>query len=164
MSVSGAIRRRRALRHAAGRVRIDRSAAIGPQVLIEVGRDAVLEIGPRVVLERASRILVRSGRVVLEEGARLSPRASIVALAEVVLAPGALIGEMAVVIDFAASGEDVEAPLRAQPPAAEPVRIGAGAVVGPKAVVGAGTSVPDGARVLAGATLAGDEAPLSESP
>jgi acetyltransferase-like isoleucine patch superfamily enzyme len=89
-------------------------------------------------------------------GAELRERASLVAQEEISLGANASLGEMSVVMDFAApSGGAVGVPLRLQGVRTAPVSVGAGAVIGPKAVLEAGASVAEGAHVMAGATVEG---------
>ncbi len=154
MSALNPVRRRVARWKSRGTVRIDRSARIGHGAVIEVDRGGQLEIAADARIGARARILVRSGRVTIGEGAELLERASVVALEEVAIGANALLGEMSVVMDFAPpSLAPAEVPLRVSGVATAPVSIGPGAAVGAKAVVGAGAQVPEGGRVAPGGTI-----------
>jgi acetyltransferase-like isoleucine patch superfamily enzyme len=77
----------------------------------------------------------------------------IVSHAGVELGPGAIVGDWAAVEGSRPTWADVERPVREQPLRRAPIRIGAGAVLGPPAFVGAGAAVAAGAVVEAYAVL-----------
>ena len=138
----------------AGTVQIAPSVWIGHGAVIEVDRGGVLEVGARARIGPGARILVRSGLVQIGAGAELLERASIVALEGVTLGADSRLGEMAVVMDFAAPLQaGVEVPLRTLGVSRAPVSIGAEATIGAKAVIGPGALVAERAQVLPGSTV-----------
>jgi acetyltransferase-like isoleucine patch superfamily enzyme len=154
VNLASVLRRRLALIRSRGTARIAASARIERRAVIRVEADAELEIGDGVRVGRGSQIIVRSGgRVEIGDGAEIQERVRIVALVDVTIGAGASLGEMAAVMDFAPPGELVDVPLRLQTPHAEPIQIGSGAQVGAKAVIGAGTRIPDRGAVLAGTAV-----------
>lgn len=133
-----------------------------------VARGARVELGDGSALGPDSRIEASGGRVTLGPGARLGERAIVTAVAGVEIGPGAVVGDWAVVADIEPTAADVETPLRHQPLHAEPVTIGADAVLGPHALVGPGAQIAAGERVGAYEVVPGPvgavvPAPASES-
>jgi len=136
--------------------------ALGPGVVL--GRGIVWDLHPaaRVSIADRARVgdrcrlhlgpaRVRLGAgCVLEDGVRLTVHECLI------VGEGAWIGEEAVLIDVDQRTEDPEAPVRLQGLATAPVLIGAGAAVGPGAVVLRGRSVGARARVGARAVVTRD--------
>src|SRR4051794_14148938 len=120
-----------------GRLAAARDVRIGPGVRAEVARGARVVLGPGVVLGAGARIAAVAGTLRLDPQARVGERAVIVSHAGVTLGERAIVGDWAAIESGAPTWADVERPLRVQPLRVAPVTIGAGAVVGPHAVVGA---------------------------
>jgi acetyltransferase-like isoleucine patch superfamily enzyme len=85
--------------------------------------------------------------VTLGPRARLGERAVIVALREVALGEAAVLGDWAAISDADRTFGDAETPVRHQPLRVSPVRVGAGAVIGPHAALGPGAEVAPGEEV-----------------
>ena len=94
-----------------------------------------------------TRFHVRGAVVTVAAGARLGERCVVLAHAGVEIGPGAVLGDDVVLVDFAHRHDDPETPVRHQALDARPIRIGAGAVIGHRAVIEAGTVVAPGARI-----------------
>lgn len=107
----------------------------------------VLDIAPDAVIGDGTRFHVRGATVTVAAGARLGERCVILAHAGIEIGAGAVLGDDVVLVDFAHRHDDPEVPVRQQGLDARPVRVGAGAVIGHRAVVEAGGHVPAGARV-----------------
>lgn len=134
-------------------IRAGRNIALGRHVHFAIGAGAQLVIGDGCRIGERTRIVVAQGRVELGPGARLGERCTIVAHCAVTVGAGAWLQDGAVLVDFDHVIDDVELPIRAQPLVATPivigeavriglgsgvlrgVTVGAGAVVGPHAVV-----------------------------
>ncbi len=87
------------------------------------------------------------GDVVIGEGARLGERGVILCHERIEIGPGAVLGDEVVLVDFAHDHSDPETPVRHQPLLTAPISIGAGAVIGHRAVIERGVAIPPGARV-----------------
>lgn len=106
-------------------VRVSRSARVAAGVRVERRRGASVILHPGAVLGEGARISALGGRVVVGPGARLGERAIVVSRV------GVVIGERAVVGDWAAvSAVEPESSIA-------PLVIGDRAVLGPHSVVGA---------------------------
>lgn len=109
-----------------GRVVLGPAAVVGPRCVLRAGPGAVVAVDGQ--LDAGSR-LVAATRITVETGARLGPDC--------------------VVVDADPVTDDVERPVREQGLTAAPVRIGAGALLGPRVAVLRGVVVGAGATVLA---------------
>src|SRR4051812_26262811 len=127
---------------------------------LEAGRDVRVSRGARVragpgrvrlgdgcLLGPGCRIEAAGGTVDIGPGARIGARAVIVALSDVTVGAGAVVGEWAVLSDVEPAGADVEVPMRLQALSPRPVRVGDGARIGAHAALGAGARVAAGAAV-----------------
>jgi acetyltransferase-like isoleucine patch superfamily enzyme len=139
--------------------------AIDIEGKVRIGRGVRFDVasGGRVALERGcrvgsgSRFHVGAGaRVVVGAGAVLGDRCVVAAQRSVEIGPGARLGDEVVLIDFDHDVSDVEKPVRLQSLLIAPVRIGAGAVLGPAATVLRGASVGANAVVEARAVVTHD--------
>ncbi len=128
-------------------VRAGRDIAVGRNVRFQVGAGAELVIGDGCRIGERTRIVVQQGRVELGAGARIGERCTIVAHAGVTIGAGAWLQDGAVIVDFDHVIDDVELPIRAQPLVATPI------VVGERARIGLGSGVLRGVTVGAGATV-----------
>jgi len=128
-------------------VRAGRDIAIGRHVRLDVGSGAQLVIGDGCRIGEGTRIVVQQGRVELGAGARLGERCTIVAHAGVTIGAGAWLQDGAVLVDFDHVVDDVELPIRAQPLVATPI------VIGDHARIGLGSGVLRGVTVGAGAVV-----------
>ena len=108
---------------------------------------AQLVIGDGCRIGERTRIVVQQGRVELGAGARLGERCTLVAHAGVTIGAGAWLEDGAVLVDFDHVIDDVELPIRAQPLVATPI------VIGERARIGLGSSVLRGVTVGAGAIV-----------
>ena len=124
-----------------------RDVVLGRHVQLEVGPGAQLVVGDGCRIGERTRIVVQQGRVELGAGARLGERCTIVAHAGVTIGAGAWLEDGAVLVDFDHVVDDVELPIRAQPLVATPV------VIGERARIGLGSSVLRGVTVGAGAIV-----------
>jgi acetyltransferase-like isoleucine patch superfamily enzyme len=130
---------------ARGRLRAGARVQLGAGARVTVAPGARVELGDGVALGPGSRIDARGGVVRLAPGALLGERAVIVALAGVEVGAGAVVGDWAAVADAGPTWASAETAIRRQPLRVAPLRIGDGAHVGAHASVGA--SVADGAVV-----------------
>lgn len=124
-----------------------RDVAVGRHVRLNVGAGAQLVIGDGCRIGERTRIVVAQGRVELGAGARLGERCTIVAHAGVTIGAGAWLQDGAVLVDFDHVVDDVELPIRAQPLVATPI------VIGDHARIGLGSGVLRGVTVGAGAIV-----------
>lgn len=113
----------------------------------DVTDGGVLEIAPDARIGDGTRFHVRGATVRVGAGARLGERCVVLAHAGVEIGAGATLGDDVVLVDFAHRHADPETPVRHQGLDARPIVIGAGARVGHRAVIEAGTVVAQGARV-----------------
>lgn len=128
----------------------------------DVTDGGVLEIAPDAVIGAGTRFHVRGARVTIGAGARLGERCVILAHAGVEIGAGAVLGDDVVLVDFAHRHDDPETPVRHQGLVARPIRIGAGAVIGHRAVIEAGTLVTQGASIAATTLVRADVLPTME--
>jgi acetyltransferase-like isoleucine patch superfamily enzyme len=128
-------------------VHAGRDVAVGRDVQLEIGAHAQLVIGDGCRIGEGTRIVVQQGRVEIGAGARLGERCTIVAHAGVIIGAGAWLEDGAVLVDFDHVIDDVEVPIRAQPLVASPI------VIGERARIGLGSGVLRGVIVGAGATV-----------
>jgi acetyltransferase-like isoleucine patch superfamily enzyme len=138
--------RERRVTHLPG-VRAGRDVVVARGVQVSLAPGAQLVLGDGCQVGERTRIVVNAGVVELGAGVLLGPRCTIVAHAGVTIGAGARLDEGAVIVDFDHVIDDVERPIRAQPLAATPVTIGAGARIG------LGASVLRGITVGAHATV-----------
>jgi UDP-3-O-[3-hydroxymyristoyl] glucosamine N-acyltransferase len=130
-----------------GRLRFARDVRVAEGVRVTVAPGARVVLGPGVSLGPDSRIDALGGTVAVGAGARLGERAVIVSHAGVELGASAVVGDWAAVDGARPTWADAERAVREQPLRREPIRIGAGAVLGPHAFVGPGAAVAAGAVV-----------------
>ena len=124
-----------------------RDVVVGRHVRFQVGPGARLVIGDGCRIGERTRIVVQQGRVELDAGVRLGERCTIVAHAGVTIGAGAWLEDGAVLVDFDHVIDDVELPIRAQPLVATPI------VIGERARIGLGSAVLRGVTVGAGAIV-----------
>jgi acetyltransferase-like isoleucine patch superfamily enzyme len=129
---------------ARGRLRAGRGILVARGARVAVAPGGSVRLGDECVLAPGCRIEAAGGAVRIGAGARLGERSVIVALDEVTVGDGASIGAWGMVSDAAPGFADVEAPVRVQPLAPRPVRIGPGARVGAHAAVLAGAVLRPG--------------------
>ena len=128
-------------------VQAGRHVAVGRNVQFEVGAGAQLVIGDGCRIGERTRIVVQQGRVELGDGVRLGERCTLVAHAGLTVGAGAWLQDGAVLVDFDHVIDDVELPIRAQPLVATPI------VIGERARIGLGSGVLRGVTVGAGAVV-----------
>lgn len=102
---------------------------------------------------------MQGGQVEIGAGARLGERCTIVAHERVTIGPSAWLQDGAVLVDFEHVVEDVELPIRVQPLVSAPITIGERARIGLGAGVLRGVSVGAGATVGPHAVVTRDVAP-----
>ena len=128
-------------------VRAGRDVAVGRNVHVQVGAGAQLVIGDGCRIGERTRIVVQQGRVEIGAGARLGERCTIVAHAGMAIGARAWLEDGAVLVDFDHVVDDVELPIRSQPLVATPI------VIGERARIGLGSGVLRGVTVGAGAVV-----------
>ena len=128
-------------------MRAGRGVRVGRRARLEVLHGGLLILADGCRIGERTRIVVHGGRVEIGAGARLGERCTIVAHDHVEIAAGAWLEDGAVLVDFDHVIEDVELPIRAQPLVTSPI------VVGERARIGLGAGVLRGVTVGAGATV-----------
>ena len=128
-------------------VRAGRDVVVGRNVRFEIGAGARLVIGDGCRIGERTRIVVQQGSVELGAGARLGERCTVVAHRCVTIGAGAWLEDGAVLVDFDHVIDDVEVPIRVQPLVATPI------VIGERARIGLGSGVLRGVTVGAGAIV-----------
>lgn len=111
--------------------------------------------GRRVYLETSDGGVIRLGSHV-----RINAGTFVVAYSEVSIGPDTLIGEYVSIRD-ADHGVEPDRPIREQPHASRPIRIGQGVWIGRGAVVLKGVTIGDGAVVAANSVVTRDVAPMA---
>ncbi|HEV2776978.1 MAG TPA: acyltransferase [Solirubrobacteraceae bacterium] len=124
-----------------------RDIRLGRNVRFQIGAGAQVVIGDGCRIGERTRIVVQHGRVELGAGARLGERCTVVAHAGVTIGAGAWLQDGAVLVDFDHVIDDVELPVRAQPLVSTPI------VIGERARIGLGSGVLRGVTVGAGAIV-----------
>lgn len=119
-----------------GRIVLGATAVVGPRCELRAGPNAVVEV--HGALEERCRLVAAAG-VVVEEGAHL--------------------GAECALLDADPVFDDPERPVREQGLRAAPIRIGAGALLGPRVAVLAGVTVGAGATVVANSVCTRDVPP-----
>jgi len=148
-----------------GRLRVARSVRVAAGARVRVAPGARVVLGPEVRLGPGSRIEAVAGTVRVGAGTSLGERAVIVAHEAVEIDERVAIGAWAALTDVAPTFDDVERPVREQPLRSGPIRVGAGAVLGPHASLGPGVTVAPGEAVAAYAVLpARPEPPAAKTP
>ena len=143
------LRLARARLRARGRLQAGAGVTVGRGARVRVAPGGAVRLGDGCALGDGARVESAGGTIEIGAGARLGERSAIVALDRVSVGAEATLGDWAIVSDAQdpRPGADVETPLREQPVAARPVRIGARARVGAHAALGAGATVADGEAV-----------------
>jgi acetyltransferase-like isoleucine patch superfamily enzyme len=131
---------------ARGALEAGRDVYVGRGVRVRVDRGRV-RLGDGCLLAPGCKIDAPGGTVIIGAGARLGERSAIVALSEVTVGAGAVVGEWAALSDVEPSADDVELPVRLQPLRPRPVVVGDGARIGAHAVLEAGARIAPGAVV-----------------
>ena len=152
------IERLRPARHRRG-VRRGRGVVVARGVRLEVFPGAELVLGDGVRIGERTRIVVQGGRVDIGAGATLGERCTIVAHELVTIGADAWLQDGAVMVDFDHVVDDVELPIRAQPLVTAPIAIGDRVRIGLGAGVLRGVSVGAGAVVGPHAVVTHDVAP-----
>jgi acetyltransferase-like isoleucine patch superfamily enzyme len=129
---------------------------LGDGVRLEVAPGARLVVGERASLGAGTWVQVRGGVVELGPHARTGDACRLVAHAGIVLEAGARLEDEVAVLDADLATDDVERPVREQGVVARPIRVGAGALVGPGAALLRGVTVGPAARVTARAVVTRD--------
>lgn len=142
----------------AGRVELRGRPLLGPGVRFDVAAGAHVIVGDGASLGDRCRLHVHAGTVTIGEGAVLGDRCAIAARTSVFIGEQCVLGDEVVIIDFDQRFDDVETPIRVQELVSGPVRIEAGAVLGPRAAILRGVRVGAGARVGAHSVVTRDVA------
>jgi acetyltransferase-like isoleucine patch superfamily enzyme len=116
----------------------------GVRVRTDGGR---VRLGDGCLLGAGSRIEAPGGTVEIGAGARIGERSVIVALSQVTVGAGAVVGDWAVLSDVEPESDDVEVPVRLQALRPRPIAVGDGARIGAHAALGAGARIAPGAVV-----------------
>jgi acetyltransferase-like isoleucine patch superfamily enzyme len=157
----GVCHRLRALRvrvRQGGRVELRGRPLLGPGVRFDVAPGARVIVGEGASLGERCRVHVHAGTVTIGEGAVLGDHCAIAARTGVLIGERCVLGDEVAITDFDQRFDDVEAPIRLQELVCSPVRIEAGAVLGPRAAILRGVHVGAGARVGAHSVVTRDVA------
>lgn len=120
---------------------------VGPDVRLEVATGAQIVLGDGCRIGERTRIVAGAGRIEIGPAALLGERCTIVAHSGVTIGARAQLGHGTAIVDFDHVIEDAELPIRLQGLASTPVSIGE------DARIGLGASVLRGVRVGAGAIV-----------
>jgi len=129
------------------RVRRGTDVVLGRDVRLQAAPGAEIVLGDGCRIGAGTRIVVQAGRVEVGAGALLGERCTLVAHSAIAIGAGAQLGHETMIVDFDHVIDDVERPVRLQPLTSAPVTIGGGARIG------LGASVLRGVRVGAGAIV-----------
>lgn len=140
-------------------VRTGRRVHVDRRVQLDVLHGGELVLGDGCRIGERTRIVVQGGRVEVGAGATLGERCTIVAHEHVAIGAGARLDDGAVLVDFDHVIDDVELPIRAQPLVSAPIAIGERARIGFGAGVLRGVTVGAGATVGPHAVVTRDVAP-----
>ena len=123
-------------------------ARVGRRVVLAAERGGRIVLGPAAVVGDRCELRAAPGAVIVVEGA-LDERCRLVAQASITIEAGARLGPECLVVDADPAFDDPERPVREQGLRVAPVRIAAGALLGPRVAVLRGVTVGAGATVLA---------------
>lgn len=140
------------------RVELRGRPLLEPGVRFDVAAGARVIVGDGASLGERCRVHVQAGTVTIGEGAVLGDRCAIAARAGVHIGERCVLGDEVAITDFDQRFDDVETPVRLQELVSSPVRIEAGAVLGPRAAILRGVHVGAGARVGAHSVVTRDVA------
>lgn len=157
----GVRQRLRALRVRArhgGRVELRGRPLLGPGVRFDVAPGARVIVKDGASLGEGCRVHVHAGTVTIGEGAVLGEHCAIAARTGVLIGERCLLGDEVTITDFDHRFDDVETPIRLQDLVSSPVRIEAGAVLGPRAAILRGVRVGAHARIGAHSVVTRDVA------
>ena len=141
-----------------GRVELRGRPLLGPGLRFDVAPGARVIVGDGASLGERCRLHVHAGTVTIGEGAVLGDRCTIAARTGVLIGERCVLGDEVVITDFDRRFDDVEIPIRVQELVSSPVRIEAGAVLGPRAAILRGVRVGAGSRVGAHSVVTHDVA------
>lgn len=141
-----------------GRVELRGRPLLGPGVRFDVAPGARVIVGDGASLGERCRVHVHAGTVTIGEGAALGDHCAIAARTGVVIGERCVLGDEVVITDFDPRFDDVDVPIRLQELVSSPVRIEAGAVLGPRAAILRGVHVGAGAHVGAHSVVTRDVA------
>jgi len=129
---------------------VERSAGarVGRRVVLAAERGGRIVLGRSAVVGDRCELRAAPGAVIVVEGA-LDEGCRLVAQASITVEAGARLGPECVLIDADPAFGDPERPVREQGLRVSPVRIAAGARLGPRVAVLRGVTVGAGATVLA---------------
>ena len=116
--------------------------------MLAAGGGGRIVLGPAAVVGDRCVLRAAPGAVIVVEGT-LDEGCRLVAQQAITVEAGARLGSECVLIDADLVVEDVERPIREQGHRAAPVRLAAGALLGPRVAVLRGVTVGAGATVLA---------------
>jgi acetyltransferase-like isoleucine patch superfamily enzyme len=120
---------------------------LGREVRLQAAPGARVVLGDACVVGDGCRLDARAGTLEVGPRAVLGDRCVLVARTSIAVGAGAVLGDGVMVVDFDHTFADVERPIRLQPLAHAPVRIGAGARIGHGACLLRGVTVGEGAWV-----------------
>ncbi len=135
-------------------------ARIGRRVVLAADGGRIV-LGPAAVIGDRCELRAAPGALIVVEGV-LDEGCRLVAQMAITVEAGARLGPECVLIDAAPVLDDVERPVREQGSRAAPVRIAAGAALGPGAAVLRGVTVGRAATVLAHSVCTRDVPPGAE--
>ncbi len=139
-----------------GRVELQGRPLLGRRVRFEIAPGARVILGEGARIGDRCRLNVHSGTVTIGDRAVLGDGCVIAARAGVRIGERCLLGEEVAIIDFDHRIDEVETPMRLQGLIANPVEIGAGAVLGARAAILRGVRVGDGALIGAHSVVTRD--------
>ncbi len=141
------------MRRRPSNVTLEGTPVIGSSVTFDVSAGARVVIEDGAVVGDGTRMHVRAGELRVGAGTVLGERCVILVHAGVEIGAGCDLGAEVVLVDFGHRHDDVERPTREQALAAAPIRVGAGARIGPRAVIERGVRIAEGGTVPAQTVL-----------
>ncbi|MEA2301740.1 MAG: hypothetical protein QOE44_2275, partial [Solirubrobacteraceae bacterium] len=113
------------------RLRVGSGCRVGRRARLEASAGTI-DLGRGSRVGERSRLVARAGPIEVGEGAAVGDRCTLVAHAGIAIGERSRLGDGVSVIDFGPSFGDTEQPIRAQGVRGAAVRVGRGAVVGPR--------------------------------
>jgi acetyltransferase-like isoleucine patch superfamily enzyme len=144
-----------------GRLQTDGLCFVGPNVSIQIGRDAVLRLGRWSWIGHGSKLRVHEGEVSIGAKTVMGQEVTISAFQHVSIGRECIIADRAMLIDFDHGVVEVERPIRMQGIYKRDVRVGHNCWIGYGACILRGTTVGDNSVIGTNTVVTKDLPPNS---